>query len=419
MRKKLVEILTVIFTVVCFAMGCNSAQIKNEFDTTKLPYYVEDTDALQYSYTDEERVIPFWHGNVIRNEQLMIVEKDGVTQGKLLYTPKRIISVRDWTLNEEYVEGVDYTVSGNIITLPTESSVPVFKDKWNDGEDIPAEYPEDSAQNGWQWAYGIVYTESGLTWKHYIHVTYVYDPVDVDRTVLAGYTGDLHGLEQRIKSKDPTDKKLKMAVFGDSISEGYSSSKKQKHDPQCPPYAELVKYGLEHFAGLDVVFKNMSVSGKMSAWAADVAVDDKYGPQLPQLQDYAPDLLILAFGTNEPVSELSNQGFRKNIEKVIDTVKNVNSECQVLLVAPFPSHEGYKTAEMHEIVCTTLKTIVEETSYLDVAYVSMYEVCVHMLATKNYYEIAANNINHPNDFIHRLYAMQILSKMIDFNDILK
>ena len=37
-----------------------------------------------------------------------------------------------------------------------------------------------------------------------------------------------------------------------------------------------------------------------------------------------------------------------------------------------------------------------------------------MLGTKNYYEVAANNVNHPNDFIHRFYAMNILCAIFDF-----
>ena len=40
-----------------------------------------------------------------------------------------------------------------------------------------------------------------------------------------------------------------------------------------------------------------------------------------------------------------------------------------------------------------------------------------MLETKNYYEIAGNNVNHPNDFIHRVYAMNILSAMLDFENL--
>ena len=414
-------VATVLAICMCFC-GCASKKSPPTpppaFDATALPYYREDIDTIEYSYTEKERIIPFWQGNVMYNEQLMIVEKDGVTQGKLLYTPRRVISVRDWSLQKEYVEGADYVINGNTIALPEGSTIPVFKDEWMEGKNIPAEYPEGNALGGWQPIGDMVYTESGLIWKNYIHVTYAYDPADVDRTLLTEYAGELYGLEQKIQSDDPADKQVKTVVFGDSISEGCSSSKIWNHDPMCPPYAELVKYGLETFGGLSVELTNLSVGGKTSSWGADADIDSKYGERLPELMRIAPDLLILAFGTNDQATALEdNKGksqYRKNIEKMIQTAKIANPECQILLVAPFPSREGSKPAAMHKIICTTLEAIAEETEYLDVAYVSMYEACVKMLETKQYYEIAANNINHPNDFIHRFYAMQILNKLIDF-----
>lgn len=432
MKKKLTAILSAVLALcLCFAIGCNVEPTEpgpgpeqkpkptETFDATKLPYYVEDTTTLQYSYTDEERIIPFWQGNVMHNEQLMIVEKNGVTQGKLLYKPTRVISVRDWALNKEYEEGKDYVVDGDTITLPAGSTIPVFKDEWSRGQNIPSEYPQGNAGTGWQFVGDgtVMYTETGLTWQNYIHVTYAYNPADVDRSVLAKYSGILYGLSEKIASSSSEDKHIKMAVFGDSISEGCSSSAKWNHAPMCPPYAELVKYGLEHFGGLDVEFRNMSVGGKDSAWAADKQFDPDHGYQLPKLASFAPDLLILAFGTNDNGNNLSSGAYRKNIETVIEMAKSVNSECQILLVAPFPSHEKSQPASNHQLICTILKAIADETPYMDVGYVSMYEGCLKMLEKKNYYEIAANNVNHPNDFIHRFYAMQILSTVIDFNTV--
>ena len=101
------------------------------------------------------------------------------------------------------------------------------------------------------------------------------------------------------------------------------------------------------------------------------------------------------------------------------TAKDANSECQIILVAPFPSNEAAKTPRAHELMCEKLQEIVAETEYLDVAYVSMYEGVLEMLQTKNYYEVAANNVNHPNDFVHRFYAMNILSAIFDFESLAK
>ena len=380
-----------------------------KFDPTDLPYYVEDTDTLTYSYNEEERLRPYWMGNVIYNEQLMVVEKDGVVEGHLLYDALRVISVRDWTLQKEYTEGVDYVIEGNTITLPEGSSIPVFKDEWSKGIDVPEEYPEGNAGTGYQmFADGVIYTETGLIYKNYIHVTYVYDPAQVDRTKVKTYADELYGLTQMIKNKQSID----MVVFGDSISEGNSSSETWNHEPFCPPYAKLVARGLELFGGVEVNFTNISKGGEASTWAAQEK-------QLSRLASLAPDFLIVAFGTNDVYNDLVGSGYKNNIKEIVRTAKDANSECQIILVAPFPSNEAAKTPRAHELMCEKLQEIVAETEYLDVAYVSMYEGVLEMLQTKNYYEVAANNVNHPNDFVHRFYAMNILSAIFDFESLAK
>ena len=413
MIKKLSLLFGLLITF-CFSAGCYNAADPgsggsggSEFDPTELPYYVEDTDTLAYSYSEEERLRPYWMGNVIYNEQLMVVEKDGVTEGHLLYDAERVISVRDWTLQKEYVEGVDYVIEGNTITLPEGSSIPVFKDEWSRGENVPEEYPLGSAGTGYQmFADGVIYTETGLIWKNYIHVTYVYDPADADRTKVKTYSDELYGLTQMIENKET----INMVVFGDSISEGNSSSETWSHEPYCPPYAKLVQRGLEIYGGVEVNLTNISKGGEASTWAAQEE-------QLSRLSSLAPDFLIVAFGTNDEYSDLVGNGYKNNIEAIVRTAKDANSECQIILVAPFPSNEAAKTPQAHRLMCQKLQEIVNETTYLDVAYVSMYEGVLEMLETKNYYEVAANNVNHPNDFVHRFYAMNILCAIFDFESL--
>lgn len=412
MIKKIAIALAVAAFLLCF-VGCSGdrkpsdGDTTEEFDATELPFYEEDTNNLTYTYTEEQRIRPYWLGNVIYNEQLMVVEKDGKTEGHLLYDALRVVSVRDWTLEKEYTEGVDYVVEGNTITLPEGSSIPVFKDEWSRGENVPAEYPEGNAGTGYQMigeGNSVMYTETGLIYKNYIHVTYVYDPAQVDRTKVTEYSESLYGLSEKIAGKE----KIKMLVFGDSISEGHSSSELWNHAPYSPPYAKLVKAGLEIYGGVEVEYTNISVGGKDSEWAASEE-------QLAAVAAASPDFLIIAFGTNDTLDSLEGNSYKSNISAIISTAKSVNSECQILLVAPFPSNELVKSAYCHELICQNLQEIVAQTDYLDVAYVSMYEGCLDMLKTKNYYEIAGNNANHPNDFIHRYYAMNILSALIDFD----
>ena len=387
--------------------GGGKESVSDRFDATKLPYYEADIDGISYDYSEKQRILPFWQGNVIYNEQLMIVDKGGRAEGHLLYDALRVISVKDATLKTEYKEGVDYVVNGDTITLPEGSSIPVFRDEWAKGNNVPSQYPLGNAGTGYQMIGGVIYTETSLIWGNYIHVTYAYDPASVDRTTVKTFDDELYGLSQKLAKKET----IKMTVFGDSISEGCSSSEKWNHDPQCPPYATLLKEGIELLGGVTVELSNPSVGGKDSVWAAEEE-------QISLISAQAPDFLVLAFGTNDTYVNVEGGVYRRNLKKVISAAKAVNSECQIILVAPFPSNPETKTDEEQEMLVSELKKLSTEDAksekWMDVCLVDMYHAVRPMLEKKKYYEIGANNINHPNDFIHRFYAMNLLSAIFDF-----
>lgn len=405
MKKKWISVVACCLAGVM--PGCAETKPpENTFDPTALPFYVSDVDSLSYSYTEEERIRPYWQGNVIYNEQLMVVEQDGVTEGRLLYPALRVISVRDWSLETEYVEGQDYIIEGDRLTLPEGSAIPVFRDEWSRGVNVPEEYPPTGAGTGYQMFGDIIYTETGLIYRNYIHVTYVYDPAQADRTKVTEFHDDLYGFRDLLKTKE----EIKMVVFGDSISEGCSSSGKWNHAPFCPPYADLVKFGIETYGGVKVDLTNLSVGGKDSSWGAE-------DEQLDQIMRQAPDLLVIGFGTNDSAGNIGGSRYRRNITAIIEAARIANANCQIVLLAPFPSNEAAKSASLHEEICTTLRAIAADEAYLDVTCVSLYESCLEMLQKKHYYEIAGNNVNHPNDFITRCYAMNILSALFDFTEI--
>ena len=387
--------------------GGGKESVSDRFDATKLPYYEENIDGISYDYSEKQRILPFWQGNVIYNEQLMIVDKGGRAEGHLLYDALRVISVKDATLKTEYKEGVDYVVNGDTITLPEGSSIPVFRDEWAKGNNVPSQYPLGNAGTGYQMIGGVIYTETSLIWGNYIHVTYAYDPASVDRTTVKTFGDELYGLSQKLAKKET----IKMTVFGDSISEGCSSSEKWNHDPQCPPYASLLKEGIEILGGVTVELSNPSIGGKDSVWAAEEE-------QISLISAQAPDLLVLAFGTNDTYVNVEGGVYRRNLKKVISAAKAVNSECQIILIAPFPSNPETKTDEEQEMLVNELKKLSTEDAknekWMDVCLVDMYHAVRPMLEKKKYYEIGANNINHPNDFIHRFYAMNLLSAIFDF-----
>ena len=50
-----------------------------------------------------------------------------------------------------------------------------------------------------------------------------------------------------------------------------------------------------------------------------------------------------------------------------------------------------------------------------VATAGIFRFHTYMLEGKNYIDFSGNGINHPNDYMIRLYAQQLLSTVVDFD----
>ena len=86
---------------------------------------------LEYNkYNLKTYMQPVWQGNTMYNEIVMFYP-NGTTKkvdpAPLLYTPKKVISVRSFDLKTEYVEGVDYTVKDGCIALTENSRIKAWK----------------------------------------------------------------------------------------------------------------------------------------------------------------------------------------------------------------------------------------------------------------------------------------------------
>lgn len=384
--KRAVLICIVMLYICCVAAGCRPRVDLN----------------VTYSYTDEERVQPFWTGNVMRNETVMVVKENGVTQGKLLYPALKVLAVYDSALKHKYEPDTDYVVQGDTITLPQGSAIPVFNAEWNLGQNIPNEYPFGDPKEGYSILCGVLHTETQLIHGNYINVSYVYDSGKIDKKSFPTYTAELSQLSQMVSTQDT----VKVAVYGDSISVGYSSSSSLNRPPYQPSYGQLVADEMQNRSSAQIQLKNFSLGGANSYWGAQ-------NPQLGQLTDYAPDVCLIAFGTNDEADGVRGDLFFNNIVSIIDALRQANERCQIIVVAPFPSNFAYKSEQTQQ-ECTNKLRQVGELNYKDVVCVDLYAPCVKMLAKKHYYELSASNINHPNDFVHRLYAMCILSVMFDY-----
>lgn len=428
--KNRMTVLSVLLAAAVSIAGCGSGGgsggtstgTEEPFDYGRLPFYSESAAEREYSYTQAEMAVPFWLGNVMYNESAMFVKNSDGAKAVTLYKPVKILSVRDWTLQKEYKEGVDYKVNGDgTLSVLEGSSIPVFEDGWQYGVNIPEEYEKigDMGVVGNKYyvfdcvteegdSVGVLYTEGSLIYSNYVNITYVYDPAEVDYTKVKTYENELTGLTKKLQNGE----NISMLVFGDSISEGCSASKHWGREPYSPFYGEIVKEELERLYGVEVMLTNYSLGGSTSSWGAGTDTSSNGGYNPTRIKQLAPDLIVIGFGMND-AGRTSAEDFAANIRMIADNARSANPNCQIVFLNSYPGQENFVNRSAQKLLRDALKELSYE--YDDAAFVDMYELGEEMFKVKKNYELTVNGVNHPNDFMHRVYAMNILSAMTDYS----
>lgn len=430
MGKKTMAAALALSATVLLA-GCGGGVDPNKKpDLSAFPLYNENYDALEYSADDYAKSIsaPYWLGNVIYNEiALPVLYDNGECYAKLLYAPEKVISVRDRTLTVVYEEGKDYTVdkANKRIVIPQESAVPAWRDGIDEGRNMPEEFNQVDSWTSMSWEndYVIwdpagkgqsVYAESPVFYGKYLTITYAYDVSALPENIY--HTFDkwkLTGIRNKLKNGQD----ISLAVLGDSITEGCSSSEMVSsvlgHTvlPNSPCYARQVKEEIERVFGVNVNFVNAGVGGSNSS---DLFMNSKVIAKYEQAKKIVPDLCVIAYGTND-VGTNDEFEFAENIERAISEMRAVSADCQFILVNAFPCNPLVeRKSGMYDKYLAKMNAIAAKYDDGSVAVVDLHKVGEYMLQTKRYCEISSSNVNHPNDFMHRTYAMSIMSALCDY-----
>ena len=211
--------------------------------------------------------------------------------------------------------------------------------------------------------------------------------------------------------------KLKVAVLGDSISQGWTASGYENVDiaPHCPPYAGLFEASLKAKFGEDKVeLRNFSLAGKTSRWA----LYERDGvANFENMLAYTPDLVVIAFGMNDGV-DIPPADYGDNIESIIDKITARNPKTEIVLVSPMlPNAEirvnwGNRTpilARQPEYKAVLRRIAGERTA---VAFADVTSVFQAVNARKRFIDYTSNNVNHPGDYGHRLYAQTLYKTVV-------
>ena len=335
-----------------------------------------------YTYTAAQRIAAFWKNSTMYNESITMMKRSsGEIYAKTLFVPTKINAVVDVYLQKEYKEGVDWEwVKGtNKIKWLSGSSIPYFTDNDLSGKDSKGNYiPEFPAwSDGGRSRFGnALYCVSSFLYEKQICISYTYDTAQVAKQGIkyTQYQGDkLKNTVNKLKNGE----KLKVLFYGDSIFSG------------C-----------DHLSG-----GGWTVENGRDALSGEVGghnYSDKY-------KGY--DLLILSFGMNN--AHTPKEEYIAATKAIVDKIKEGNPNLEVILVScmnPNP-RVGWDVNQKHQ--GGWLKEIAAQSKYSSyTAVVDFYAVHKSILAYKDFSATTGNNINHPNDWLIRVYAQNILAAMI-------
>lgn len=351
---------------------------------------------------------PLWEGDTVYAETAFVLkERDGsVAPIRLLYDVGKIISVRNFALDTLYEEGKDYTVEKGKLVVEEDGAI---------GRDVALDYGKYylDAPTAWSWTGvnggGLLKTEiengaKGLTqWQ--IAVTYTHAEGKSALSVPQSKSEKFSKTLQKLKNGERTN----VVCLGDSISAGWSASGYVYCNiaPYCPNYFTLfTDYLADYYKNDKINADNYSVGGMKTDWG-------KEEKQIASVVGSKPDLLILAFGMNDGVAGgFTAEEYKNNMQAIIDGVRENCPDTEIMLVSPMlPNAEIANMLVNQYAYVNALNALAEANENVAVADVGT--ACLEMLSVKKFRDFSANNINHPNDFFHRVYAQVAVKTLAD------
>ena len=311
---------------------------------------------------------------------------------RLLFKPNKVVSVKAANDSTTYVEGKDYTVDleKGLLKLTENSTIKSYNlygdvinhGQWKDSKGRHILWGEADLMHGLQLK--VTYTHNGTEWKGKTFVP-------------QSQPEKLPTVSEKLRAGKPCS----IVLCGDSISVGYNASGFVKAPPHLPPYGEQVVESLKAKSKADISYNNISKAGAGAGWGK---------AQLSVLNKHNPDLAIIAFGMNDAGRRGSHtdraDNYKKNIKFIIDGLRKNNPNVEIVLVGNMLPNSEFKPHEGHFENRKRLLELADE--YDGIVVADVMSVTQEILKKKKFADISGNHLNHPNDWLHRLYAEVVL-----------
>ena len=318
---------------------------------------------------------PFWKSDTVYNETVLMYSVNGKpAEGKLLFMPSKILSIKKFDLSTSYAPGTDYTLNGNVITRTEKSGLPFRADTSFD-------------------------TKKDLAWfntqSQWVVVTYTHD--DKWNGPVPQYKG---GQIPHAMAKLQAKKPINIVAFGMSITRGMDVSSYDTVAPYMPTYVDLFARQLRKAYHYDnIKLYNAGLPGSVVDWGAQYA--DKY------VNPLKPDLVILDFGMND-FWRLTPAQFKGYIETIIKKIKAGNPKVEFLLLSNMKFDPDYvlgsdKNKSFYQKNLEGYSHILAQMEADGIINLDMYAISDAVQHAKKAKDCLVNPL-HPNDYMARWYA---------------
>ena len=313
---------------------------------------------------------------------------------KLLFKPTEILEA--YTLSSgkkvELHKDKDFKISGDTIEFLPNSNVKIIP-----YSSMYANTKEEAKQLGSNFHFNVIKKYALFREGSWFHSNMVY--ISYKHAVINEKVGEIY--EEKIlpntisllKQKHP----LRIVLYGDSISHGANASGLSLTIPFAPSWGDYIAQELVRYYKAPVEYLNRALGGTSSTWG-EKNVESLVCPD-------KPDLAILAFGMNDRIPA---EKFKANLENMILKIRKENPTTEIIIVTSMTANPLWHNFPMHDEyakVCANMQT-------KGIAVANVREVHKRLLKQKRFIDMTGNNVNHPNDFLIRIYAQTILQKLI-------
>ena len=385
------------------------------------------TSACHQNQAEEiSNSMPFWLDSTMKNESVMLVNNGLESSGNLMFSPTKIMSVKDSSLTITYEEGKDYRINGRTITRLGNSSIPYLDESVLYGIDMPRDKglsTQPASPSAIEKGYStVLYTESSFLFTHQIFITYEYEPLDYQGYIPTYQGSRLPNTLSKLQNKE----ELNIVVYGDSISTGCNASGSQLMSVYDDPNSQYNSWNIEPFGlsfpelfanelsdkfGSSINLLSAAKGGMASDWGKNNAITRAYNPDY----GYDPDLVIIHFGVNDSTMYVNEATFKQNIQFIIDDIRRMSTKTVefILIGAMYSNPDAIQYGKGTNYI-NELNEIAE--SYEGVITVDVGSIHQAFINQKRYVDLTANGVNHPNDFLHRIYAMALNASLIEYEE---